>query len=58
VKDQQVEPLDAELADALLERVQGGVGAVVADPDLGLDEDVPGRMSERLIASPTSRSFP
>ena len=47
VQDEQVELVDAELAGALVERVQGLVVAVVADPDLGLDEDVgavdPGR---------------
>ena len=35
---QQVELLDAELAGALVERVQRVVVAVVADPDLRLDE--------------------
>ena len=40
VQEQQVELLDAELADALVERVQRGVVAVVADPDLRLDEDL------------------
>ena len=32
VEDEQVEPVDAELAGALVERVQGLVVAVVADP--------------------------
>ena len=40
VQDQQVDPVDAELAGALLEAVQRLVVAVVADPDLGLQEDV------------------
>ena len=38
VQDQQVDLVDAELAGALVEGVQGLVVAVVADPDLGLDE--------------------
>ena len=38
VQDQQVDLLDAELAGGLVEGVQGLVVAVVADPDLGLDE--------------------
>jgi hypothetical protein len=38
VQDQQVEKVDAELAGALVERVQRGVVAVVADPDLRLEE--------------------
>ena len=40
VEDQQVELIDAELAGALVERVQGLLVAVVADPDLRLDEHV------------------
>src|SRR4029453_1201838 len=40
VQDQQVEGVDAELAGALVEGVQGLVVAVVADPDLRLDEDL------------------
>src|SRR4051812_30864801 len=39
MQKQQVELLDAELADALLERVQRLVIAIIADPDLRLDED-------------------
>jgi hypothetical protein len=38
VQDQQVQPVDAKLAGALVERVQGGVVAIVADPDLRLEE--------------------
>jgi hypothetical protein len=38
VQDQQVDLVDAELAGALVECVQGLVVAVVADPYLGLDE--------------------
>ncbi len=38
VQDEQVDLVDAELAGALLEPVQGLVVAVVADPDLGLQE--------------------
>jgi hypothetical protein len=38
MQQQQVEPVDAELAGALVERVQRGVVAVVADPDLCLEE--------------------
>jgi hypothetical protein len=40
MQDQQVELVDAELAGALVQCVQRGVVAVVADPDLGLYEDV------------------
>jgi hypothetical protein len=40
MQEQQVEVVDAELAGALVERVQRGVIAVVADPDLRLKEDV------------------
>jgi hypothetical protein len=40
MQDQQVELVDAKLAGALVEGVQRGVVAVVADPDLRLDEDV------------------
>ena len=40
VQDQQVDLVDAELAGALLEAVQRLVVAVVADPDLGLEEDL------------------
>jgi hypothetical protein len=38
VQDQQVDLVDSELARALLETVQRLVVAVVADPDLGLQE--------------------
>ena len=40
VQDEQVDLLDAQLAGALVEAVQGLVVAVVADPDLRLDDDV------------------
>ena len=40
VEDEQVDLVDAELAGALVERVEGLVVAVVADPHLGLDEHV------------------
>ena len=40
MQDQQVDLLDTELGRALLERVERLVVAVVADPDLRLDEDV------------------
>ena len=40
VQDQQIDLVDPELAGALLEAVQGLVVAVVADPDLGLQEDL------------------
>jgi len=40
VQDQQVDLVDAELAGALVEAVQRLVVAVVADPDLGLHEDL------------------
>ena len=40
VEDEQVDLVDPELAGALVEGVQGGVVAVVADPDLSLDEDI------------------
>jgi hypothetical protein len=39
VQDQQVDLVDAELAGALVEGVQRLVTSVVADPDLGLQED-------------------
>jgi hypothetical protein len=39
VQDQQVDLVDAELAGALVEGVQRLVKSVVADPDLGLQED-------------------
>jgi hypothetical protein len=38
VQDQQVDLIDTELAGALGEAAQGQVVAVVADPDLGLQE--------------------
>src|SRR3954465_11152366 len=40
MQEQQVELVDAQLAGALVERVQRGVEAVVADPDLRLEEDL------------------
>src|SRR4051794_22568051 len=40
MQDQQVELVDTDLPGALLEPVQRGVVAVVADPDLRLDEDL------------------
>jgi hypothetical protein len=40
VQEEQVDPLDPELGSALVERVQCLLVAVVADPDLGLNEDV------------------
>ena len=40
VQDQQVDLVDAELPGALLEGVQRLVVAVVADPDLGFQEDL------------------
>jgi hypothetical protein len=40
VQDQQVDLVDPEFPRALVERVQRLVVAVVADPDLGLDEDL------------------
>ena len=40
VQDQQVDPVDAEFAGALVEGVQRLVVAVVTDPDLRLDEHV------------------
>ena len=40
MEDQQVDLVDAELARALLETVQSFVIPVVADPDLGLQEDL------------------
>ena len=46
VQDQQVDLLDAELAGALVEAVQRFVVAVVADPDLGLQEDLGPARSE------------
>jgi hypothetical protein len=40
VEDQQVDLVDAELSGALLEAMQRLVVSVVADPDLGLEEDL------------------
>jgi len=40
MQEQQVEALDTKLTDALVERVQGRVVAVLADPDLRLEEHV------------------
>ena len=40
MQQQQVDLFDAELGGALLEPVQGSVVAEVADPQLGLDEDL------------------
>ena len=40
MQDQQVDPFDTELAGALVEAVQRLVVSVVADPDLGLQEDL------------------
>ena len=40
VQDQEVDLLDGELAGALLEAVQRLVVSVVADPDLGLQEEL------------------
>ena len=45
VEDEQVDLLDAELAGALVEGVQGLVVAVVADPDLRLDEHLLARQA-------------
>jgi hypothetical protein len=39
VEDEQVDLVDAELAGAFLVAVEGLVVAVVADPDLGFEED-------------------
>ena len=58
VQDQQVDLVDAELTGALLEAVQRLVVSVVADPDLGLQEDLRPSRSERCTASPTWRSLP
>jgi len=58
VQDQQVDLVDAELARALVEAVQGLVVAVVADPDLGLQEDVGRSRPDSATASPTCRSLP
>jgi hypothetical protein len=43
MQEQQVDLIDTELAGALVERVQRGVIAVVADPQLRLHEDVAAR---------------
>ena len=40
MQEQQVKAVDAELAGALVERVQAGVVRVVADPDPRLEEHV------------------
>ena len=59
MQDQQVDLVDPELSGALLEAVQRLVVAVVADPDLGLQEDLRSRSRPELAtASPTWRSLP
>src|SRR5437773_9343137 len=58
VQEQQVDLVDAELAGALVEAVQRLVVAVVADPDLRLQEDVGTGTSKWRTASPTCRSLP
>jgi hypothetical protein len=58
VQDQQVDLVDAELAGALVEGVQRLVISVVADPDLGLQEDRCTAALDACTASPTSRSLP
>jgi hypothetical protein len=40
VEDEEVDAVDAKLAGALVERVEGLVVAVIADPHLGLDEHI------------------
>jgi hypothetical protein len=57
VQDQQVQLIDPELSAGLLEGVQRLVVAVVADPNLGLNEDLGPFTPERRIPSPTCRSF-
>jgi hypothetical protein len=57
VKDEKVDLLDAELRRALVERVQGGVVAVVADPDFVSTNISTRSTSDRRIPSATSRSF-
>ena len=58
VQDQEVDLVDAELPGALLEAVQRLVVSVVADPDLGLQEDIERSRSELWTASPTWCSLP
>ena len=58
VQQVQVDGVEAELAGAHVERVQRSVVAVVADPQLGLDEQLgPRRSPLAAIAAPTSRSL-
>ena len=48
MQNQQVDPVDSELRRAFLETVQRLVVSVVADPDLGFEEDVvPGDLGAR-----------
>jgi hypothetical protein len=52
MQQQEIDLLDAELARALVEGVQRGLVAVIADPDLGLDEHVRGGSARAADAVP------
>jgi len=43
VQEQQIELIHSQLAGALVERMQGRVVAVIADPHLRFDENVVAR---------------
>jgi hypothetical protein len=59
VQQVEIDVVDPEPAQAGVEADQGAVVAVVADPQLGGDEDLTaGGEPERRMPSPTSRSLP
>ena len=58
MQDEQVDLIDAELSGALLEAVQRLLVAVVADPDLRLQEDLGPVQLGGVNRLATSRSFP
>ncbi len=57
MQKQQVDLVDAQFASALVESAQRPVVAVVADPELRLDEDLISPPCPRPMPSPASRSF-
>ena len=58
VQDQEIDLIDTEFPSTLLEAVQRLVVSVVADPNLGLQEDLGSIQPEWCTASPTCRSLP
>jgi hypothetical protein len=57
VQQQEVNLVDAELADALVEAAERLVVAVVANPEFRLDEDLERLTPDWRMPSPTSRSL-